>query len=236
MYSTTHKKEIALTATPTWPPSGQAWHDAVAHERALIGQGRFDEALEICERMYIAAEAAAAPYGVLAMLWAHRGDMLRYQEDFEGAADAYAECLCRLRSIAERTNCPQILIIPLHTLAAIRLRLGCVDDARILLDQSDDALKRANPTLNRRLIQFHTTLLRAWSAVAADDLPTARHLYTQARQIADVLRFAPAHRLRLALDDGLRWLEGPAAIPPHSFLWDEPQVARPPQRLLARVA
>lgn len=234
MYSTTHKKEIALTAIPTWPPSGQAWRDVVAHERALVKQGRFDEALKVCERIYAAAEAA--PPGVLAMLWAHRGDMLRHLEDLSGAADAYAECLCRLRSIAERTNCPQILIIPLHTLAAIRLRRGRVDDARILLDQSDDALKRANPTLNRQLIQFHTTLLRAWSAVAADDLPTARHLYTQARQIADVLRFAPAHRLRLALDDGLRWLECPAAIPPDPFLWDEPQVARPPQRPLARVA
>ena len=124
MHSTTQKKETALTATPTWPPSGLTWRDAVAQEHALLGEGRFDEALKLCESIYAATEAAAAPSGVLAMLWAHRGDVLRHLEDFAGAADAYTECLRRLTSIAERADCPQILIIPLHTWAAIQLRRG----------------------------------------------------------------------------------------------------------------
>lgn len=224
-----------MTAIPTWPPSGQAWRDAVAQEHALVGEGRFDEALKVCERIYAAAEAAAPP-GVLAMLWAHRGDVLRHLEDFAGAADAYAECVRRLQPIAGRANCPQLPIIPLHTLAAIQLRRGRIDDARTLLDQADEALERADRRLNRRFVQLHTTLLRAWSAVAADDLASARCLYSLARQSADFLRLAPSHRLRQAIDDGFGWLERPAALPPDPFLWDEPHLARPAQTLLARCA
>ena len=161
MHSTTQKKETALTATPMWPPSGQSWRDAVAQEHALVGECRFNEALKVCERIYAAAEAAAAPSGVLAMLWAHRGDMLCHLEDLSGAADAYAECVRRLLPIAKQADCPQILIIPLHTWAAIQLRRGRIDDARTLLDQADEALDRADRRLNRRLVQLHTTLLRA---------------------------------------------------------------------------
>ena len=236
IYSTTQKKETALTATPMWPPSGQSWRDAVAQEHALVGECRFNEALKVCERIYAAAEAAAAPSGVLAMLWAHRGDMLRHLEDLSGAADAYAECVRRLLPIAKQADCPQILIIPLHTWAAIQLRRGRIDDARTLLDQADEALDRADRRLNRRLVQLHTTLLRAWSAVAADDLASARYLYILARQSADRLRLAPSHRLRQAIDDGFGWLERPAALPPDPFLWDEPHLARPAQTLLARCA
>ncbi len=204
----------------------------MAHECTLVKQGRFDEALKICERIYAAAEAAAPP-GVLAMLWAHRGDMLRHLEDLSGAADAYAECVRRLQPIAGRADCPQLLIIPLHTLAAVQLRRGCVDDALTLLDRSDDALARAEPTLNRRFIQLHTMLLRAWSAAAAGDVATARRLYLQARQIADLLRLPPAHRLMQVIADGLDWLDNPTVTPPAPFLWDEPAYVGPAPALLA---
>lgn len=233
MYSTTHEKETALTATPMWPPSGQNWRDSVAQEHTLVGEGRFDEALKVCERIYAAAEAAAAPSGVLAMLWAHRGDVLRHLEDFAGAAGAYTECLCRLTSIAERAGCPQIVIIPLHTLAAIELRRGCVNEARTLLDQADEALERADRRLNRRLVQLHTMLLRAWSAAAAGDVATARRLYLQARQIADLLRLPSAHRLMLVITDGLDWLDNPTATLPDPFLWDEPAHVGPAPALFA---
>ena len=228
-----HTKETAVTATALWPPSGPAWRDAVAHERALIQQGRYREALRLCETMYDAAERASAPPGVLAMLWAHRGDLLRYVEDFQGAADAYAECLRRLKSITEQANCPQVLIIPLHTCAAIQLRRSRVDDALALLDRSDDALERADPTLNRRFIQLHTMLLRAWSAAAAGDVATARRLYLQARQIADLLRLPSAHRLMQVITDGLDWLDNPTATPPDPFLWDEPAHVGPAPALFA---
>ena len=68
--------------------------------------------------MYDVATRDGAPAGVLAMSWAHRGDLLRSIEDFQSAADAYAKCLRRLKPMTEQASCAQMLIIPLQTLAA----------------------------------------------------------------------------------------------------------------------
>lgn len=216
-----------MTATTHWPPIGHAWHDAVAHERALIQHGRYHEALEFGETMYAAATRAGTPDGVLAMLWARRGDLLRRGiDDFQGSADAYTECLRRLTAICAYTDCVQVLIIPLHTLAAIQLHRGRIGDAVDLLSQADAALEQATPMLHRRFTQLHATLLRAWAAAAAGDRTTARDLYLQTRQSAATLHLAPNHQLLRAIGDGLRWVKDPAAQPPELFLWDEPAMVR----------
>jgi tetratricopeptide (TPR) repeat protein len=223
-----------MLAAPHWPPPGHFWRDAIAYERALIQHGQYSEALEFGELMYDAATRDGAPDGVLAMCWAHRGDLLRSIEDFQSAADAYAECLRRLTPLTEQANCAQMLIFPLQTLAAIQLRLSHIDDAVTLLDQADRALDHAEPLLDRRLIQLHTTLLRAWAAVVAGDATTARELYLQTHQTAATLQLTPSHRLLQVIDDGIRWIEDPAATPPDLFLWDEPDVRQP--TLLERYA
>ena len=209
-----------MIATPVWPPPGPYFRDAYAEERALLEAGRFEAALELCAQTAAAAERASAPEGLLAMIWAHRGDILRRQGALAAAVHAYAECLRRLTPIAERIGHPPILAIPLHTLVALHFALRQISEAMALLDQADALSAQAAPPIDMRYINAHALVLRAWGCAAIRDYVTSRACYTRALELCAAAAIQRTDRIYADITHGLAWLEHPNISPPSLFVWD----------------